>query len=96
MELLMTTIDLGSLTISNSQILNFSTDEIKASVKKFLEEEFLKRHFQNVKKQETETEIDCGFNKTEFVETLGEIKSGKAFETAKPISDLFDKMNNEW
>ena len=94
MELIMTTIDLGSLTISNSQILNFSTDEIKASVKKFLEEEFLKRHFQNVKKQESE--IDCAFNKTEFVETLGEIKSGKAFETAKPISDLFDKMNNEW
>lgn len=90
----MTTINLGNLTISNSQILNFSTDEIKASVKKFLEEEFIKRHFQNVKKQEIE--IDCGFNKIEFVETLGEIKSGKAFKTAKPISDLFDKMNNEW
>ncbi|MEA2028750.1 MAG: hypothetical protein U9N49_07220 [Campylobacterota bacterium] len=39
----MTTIDLGSVTVDNSQILNFSTDEIKASVKKFLEEEFLKR-----------------------------------------------------
>jgi hypothetical protein len=94
MELIMTTINLGNLTISNSQILNFSTDEIKASVKKFLEEEFLKRNFQNVKKQEIE--IDCGFNKIEFVETLREIKSGKAFKTAKPISDLFDKMNNEW
>jgi hypothetical protein len=94
MELIMTTINLGNLTISNSQILNFSTDEIKASVKKFLEEEFLKRNFQNVKKQEIE--IDCGFNKMEFVETLEEIKSGKAFKTAKPISDLFDKMNNEW
>jgi len=34
----MTTINLGNLTINNSQILNFSTDEIKASVKNFLEE----------------------------------------------------------
>lgn len=46
----MTTIDLGSVTINNSKILNFSPDEIKASVKKFLEEEFLKRDLKSRKK----------------------------------------------
>ena len=90
----MTTINLGNITISNSQILNFSTDEIKASVKKFLEEEFFYKDLQSTKKQENE--IDCSFDKTEFVKTLREIKSGKAFETARPISDLFDKMEKEW
>lgn len=90
----MTTIDLGRVTINNSQILKFSADEIKASVKKFLEEEFLKRHLQNTKHQENE--IECGFNKTEFVETLRDIKSGEAFKTARPISDLFHKMEKEW
>jgi len=39
----MTTVDLGRLTIDNSQIHNFSITEIRDSVKKFLEEEFLKR-----------------------------------------------------
>jgi hypothetical protein len=90
----MTTINLGNMTISNSEILNFSTDEIKASVKKFLEEEFFYKHIQDTKKQENE--IDCSFNKTEFVETLREIKSGEVFKTAKPISNLFDKMEKEW
>ena len=90
----MTTIDLGSVTISNSQILNFSTDEIKASVKKFLEEEFLKRDLHNIRKKEND--IDCGFDKTQFVETLKEIKSREAFKTAKPIGDLFDKIEKEW
>ena len=94
MELIMTTINLGSLTISNSQILNFSTDEIRASVKKFLEEEFLKRHFPKINQQEST--VDCDFNETEFVETLKEIKSGEAFKTAKPIGDLFYKMDKEW
>ena len=90
----MTTINLGNLTISNSEILNFSTDEIKASVKKFLEEEFFEKHLSHSKKQEDE--IECGFDKGAFVETLREIKSGKAFETAKPIDDLFGKMEKEW
>jgi len=45
----MTTVDLGRLTIDNSQILNFSITEIRDSVKKFLEEEFLKR--ERVKKK---------------------------------------------
>ena len=89
----MTTINLGSMTIDNSKILNFSTDEIKASVKKFLEEEFLNKHLQHLKK---ETTIDCSFDKTNFVETLKEIKNKEAFKTARPISDLFDKMENEW
>ncbi len=90
----MTTINLGNITISNSQILNFSTDEIKASVKNFLEEEFFYKNLQSTKKQADE--IDCGFDKTEFVETLREIKSGEAFETARPINDLFNKMEKEW
>jgi len=90
----MTTINLGNLTISNSEILNFSTDEIKASVKRFLENEFFEKHLSHSKKQENE--IDCSFDETRFVETLREIKSGKAFERAKPIDDLFDKMENEW
>jgi hypothetical protein len=82
------------MTINNSEILNFSTDEIKASVKKFLEEEFFYKHIQHTKKEEDE--IDCGFDERAFVKTLREIKSGKAFEGAKPISDLFDKMEKEW
>ncbi len=90
----MTTINLGNMTISNSEILNFSTDEIKASVKKFLEDEFFYKHLQATEKQENK--IDCSFNKTEFVETLREIKSGEAFKTARPISDLFDKIEKEW
>jgi len=45
----MTTIHLGNMTISNSKILNFSTDEIKASVKNFLEEEFFYKHIQSMK-----------------------------------------------
>ena len=90
----MTTINLGNLTISNSDILNFSTNEIKASVKQFLEEEFFEKHLQHSKIKESE--IECGFDKTAFVETLREIKSGKAFEMAKPIDDLFDKMEKEW
>jgi len=44
----------------------------------------------NSKKQENE--IDCSFDETRFVETLKEIKSGKAFERAKPIDELFDKV----
>ena len=39
----MATIDLGSVTVKNNQILNFSIVEIRDSVKKFLEEEFPKR-----------------------------------------------------
>jgi len=88
----MTTINLGNMTISNSEILNFSTDEIKASVKKILEEEFFYKYIQDTK----ENEIDCGFDEIEFIETLKEIKSGDAFKNAKPISDLFDKMEKEW
>ena len=89
----MITINLGNMTIDNAQIINFSTDEIKASVKKFLEEEFLNRHLNNLNRADS---VDCTFNKADFVEILQKIKSKEAFKTAKPISDLFDKMDKEW
>jgi len=46
-------------------------------------------------KNESEIENYCGFNKVEFVETLREIKSKEAFKSAKPINDLFHKMEKE-
>jgi len=39
----MTTIDLGKITIDNSQIVNFQISDIRESVKKFLENEFINK-----------------------------------------------------
>lgn len=75
-------------------LLQIEDESIALKIKEFI------AMFKSVKIREIhnthEIEDECAFNQDNFRETLREIKSKEAFNTAKPISDLFDKMENEW
>jgi hypothetical protein len=70
-------------------VLQIEDENIVTQIKEFIS------HFKTVKMQEL-TNDACDFNESEFVESLQQIKSGEALKNAKPISELFEKMETQW
>ena len=71
-------------------LLQIEDEDIAIEIREFI------ARFKSVKIQEIDSEIDCEFNEANFIQTLKEIKNGDALKSAKPIDELFYKMENEW
>jgi len=70
-------------------VLQIEDETIVTQIKEFIS------HFKTVRVQELK-EDECDFNENEFVDSLQQIKSGEALKNAKPISELFHKMETQW
>ncbi len=70
-------------------VLQIEDETIVTQIKEFIS------RFKSVSVQEVKEDA-CDFNEDEFVESLRQIKSGQALKNAKPIDDLFAKMETQW